>query len=267
MSAAGFEPPGLSARKQIRSPVNQAACNCHPVGAAGRTCNQTTGQCTCKDGVTGQSCNRCAAGYIQSRSSIAPCIKMPDASAPAQPPSSANTGSQHTPPYGVQRSPSPHSDSATNHYSSNDVNARHAYNYAGDQAGCGKCKVGRRRITVQKYCRRDYAVLGFVTNSEVGPEYTRFDLQIRNVFKRNRSVRVRRGVEQLWVKNADLACKCPKLKIGSEYLILGKQNGRAPKPGLLVNQRSIVLEWRNSWTLRMRRLDKKASQAKCRARY
>jgi hypothetical protein len=50
------------------------ACQCHPIGASGRTCNQTTGQCPCKDGVTGLSCNRCAKGYQQSRSPIAPCI-------------------------------------------------------------------------------------------------------------------------------------------------------------------------------------------------
>ena len=50
------------------------ACDCHPVGALGKTCNQTTGQCPCKDGVTGIMCNRCAKGYQQSRSPIAPCI-------------------------------------------------------------------------------------------------------------------------------------------------------------------------------------------------
>ncbi|KAG0425275.1 hypothetical protein HPB47_027544, partial [Ixodes persulcatus] len=50
------------------------ACDCHPVGASGRTCNQTTGQCPCKDGVTGITCNRCSKGYQQSRSPIAPCI-------------------------------------------------------------------------------------------------------------------------------------------------------------------------------------------------
>lgn len=50
------------------------ACECHPVGASGRVCNQTTGQCPCKDGVTGLTCNRCAKGYQQSRSPIAPCV-------------------------------------------------------------------------------------------------------------------------------------------------------------------------------------------------
>lgn len=54
------------------------ACDCHPVGAAGKTCNQTTGQCPCKDGVTGITCNRCAKGYQQSRSPIAPCISKAD---------------------------------------------------------------------------------------------------------------------------------------------------------------------------------------------
>lgn len=36
------------------------ACDCHPVGASGRTCNITSGQCQCKPGVTGLNCNRCA---------------------------------------------------------------------------------------------------------------------------------------------------------------------------------------------------------------
>ncbi|KAK6634242.1 hypothetical protein RUM44_004850 [Polyplax serrata] len=53
------------------------ACDCHPIGASGKTCNQTTGQCPCKDGVTGVTCNMCAKGYQQSRSQIAPCIKIP----------------------------------------------------------------------------------------------------------------------------------------------------------------------------------------------
>lgn len=51
-----------------------SACDCHPIGASGKTCNQGTGQCPCKDGVVGITCNRCAKGYQQSRSHIAPCI-------------------------------------------------------------------------------------------------------------------------------------------------------------------------------------------------
>ncbi|KAI9582312.1 hypothetical protein GQX74_015435 [Glossina fuscipes] len=53
------------------------SCECHPIGSTGKTCNHTSGQCPCKDGVTGLTCNRCARGYQQSRSHIAPCIKIP----------------------------------------------------------------------------------------------------------------------------------------------------------------------------------------------
>lgn len=49
-------------------------CNCHPVGSRGKVCNQTTGQCSCKDGVNGLRCDRCMKGYQQTKSSIAPCI-------------------------------------------------------------------------------------------------------------------------------------------------------------------------------------------------
>ncbi|XP_044317185.1 netrin-A isoform X2 [Drosophila rhopaloa] len=53
------------------------ACDCHPIGSSGKVCNSTSGQCPCKDGVTGLTCDRCARGYQQSRSHIAPCIKQP----------------------------------------------------------------------------------------------------------------------------------------------------------------------------------------------
>ncbi|KAI1896244.1 hypothetical protein AGOR_G00092810 [Albula goreensis] len=63
----------------LRRTHHRGACDCHPVGAAGKTCNQTTGQCPCKDGVTGITCNRCAKGYQQSRSPVAPCIREREA--------------------------------------------------------------------------------------------------------------------------------------------------------------------------------------------
>ncbi|TMS36202.1 hypothetical protein L596_003429 [Steinernema carpocapsae] len=53
------------------------ACNCHPVGSLSKSCNQTSGQCICKPGVTGLTCNRCAKGFQQSQSPINPCIPIP----------------------------------------------------------------------------------------------------------------------------------------------------------------------------------------------
>lgn len=40
----------------------------------GRWCNQTSGQCLCREGVAGLRCNRCAPGYKQGKSPLRPCI-------------------------------------------------------------------------------------------------------------------------------------------------------------------------------------------------
>lgn len=57
------------------SNLSFAACQCHPLGAVGHWCNQTSGQCLCREGVTGLRCNRCAPGYKQGKSPLRPCIR------------------------------------------------------------------------------------------------------------------------------------------------------------------------------------------------
>eukprot|EP00071_Canis_lupus_P027165 XP_022260722.1 netrin-5 [Canis lupus familiaris] len=66
----------ITSRKACR------ACQCHPIGATGGICNQTSGQCSCKLGVTGLTCNRCGPGYQQSRSPWMPCQRIPEATTP-----------------------------------------------------------------------------------------------------------------------------------------------------------------------------------------
>ena len=49
-------------------------CDCHPVGSRGKICDQATGQCPCKEGVTGRTCNICQEGYKETKAFAAPCV-------------------------------------------------------------------------------------------------------------------------------------------------------------------------------------------------
>ncbi|XP_006146524.1 netrin-3 [Tupaia chinensis] len=147
-------PDGLLTRPL---PPLSSACDCHPVGAAGKTCNQTTGQCPCKDGVTGLTCNRCASGFQQSRSPVAPCVKTPVAgpteeSSPVEP----QDCDSHCKP------------------------ARGSY-----------------RISLKKFCRKGYAVQVAVgARGEARGSWTRFPVAVLAVF-RSGEERARRGSNPL----------------------------------------------------------------------
>lgn len=227
--------------KQITHRKACKPCDCHPIGASGKTCNQATGQCPCKDGVTGITCNRCARGYQQSRSHIAPCIKIPI----------------------VQMM-------ATEEHDDGGDRSDSEANSTGDQ--CGKCKAATRRLNLNKYCKRDFAVMGRVLSRVEDPVdehskgWVRFMISIEGVFKKARDSRIRRGPTSLLVPASDLACKCPKLKANKSYLILGREKddspGGIPTGNIAVTQRSIVIEWKDEWDQRMRRFRRRARKCK-----
>ncbi|XP_076842951.1 netrin 2 [Brachyhypopomus gauderio] len=200
------------------------ACDCHPVGAAGKTCNQTTGQCPCKDGVTGITCNRCAKGYQQSRSPVAPCIKIPVIN----------------PTVMVSSTEGP----------------------ADCESYCKPAK-GNLKINMKKYCKKDYAVLISVLDMETSGDWAKFTVTLVSVYKSRDPLR--RGETLLWVHMKDLSCKCPRIHMGKRFLILGSSEGGASpeRVGLLADKSSLVIQWRDVWTRRLRKFQRKEKKGKC----
>lgn len=227
--------------KQITHRKACKPCDCHPIGASGKTCNQNSGQCPCKDGVIGITCNRCAKGYQQSRSHIAPCIKIPVVQMMATEEEDDGYGGEN-----------PDSNGGSE----------------GNGDTCGKCKAATRRLNLNKYCKRDFAimarVLSHIDNSE--DEHTkgwvRFMIYVEYIYKKNRDSRIRKGTMIMVVPETDLNCKCPKIKDGKQYLFLGREKDDSPggtiSGNLGITQRSIVIEWRDEWDQRMRRFRRRA---------
>lgn len=193
------------------------ACDCHPVGALGKTCNQTTGQCPCKDGVTGLTCNRCANGYQQSKSPIAPCIKIP----PVPPPKPTDKGDR-----------------------------------------CGKCRKKQRKINVKKYCRADFAIQAVMVAKEDIGDWIRYTINIISIYKRENNP-TKRGETYVFVSKKDHKCKCPKLRLGKRYLLVGRHYKNKQRPGYQIDSKSVVLRWRDKHQKRMRKLMQYERRNKC----
>uniref|UniRef100_A0A8C5R4I5 Netrin-1 n=1 Tax=Leptobrachium leishanense TaxID=445787 RepID=A0A8C5R4I5_9ANUR len=198
------------------------ACDCHPVGAAGKTCNHTTGQCPCKDGVAGLTCNRCAKGYQQSRSPIAPCISK----------SCISTTS-------VSQSLSLHCEQY-----------------------CKPPKGNNYKINLKKYCKKDFVVQVNVLEMEMVGSWAKFTVNVHSVYK-CRDDRVKRGENVLWIHIKDLLCKCPKIQLSRRYLVMGTSDGPGERPGLTADKNSMVIQWRDAWTRRLRKLQRKEKKGKC----
>lgn len=205
-------------RKNITHRKACKACDCHPVGALGKTCNGTSGQCPCKDGVTGKTCNTCASGYRQSKSTIAPCIKIPEPTKPSNPNRQRYDGKESS-----------------------------------SSKSCNKCKKNSRRLNFQKYCVRDYALLTHIVSRRQYNEWVRFTVNVQKVYKSDR-ININRGEQHyLWVSTADLACKCPKIRIGRKYLVVTHGNKQNDRHGLILDRKSIVIRMRRMLNTRLRK--------------
>jgi len=109
--------------------------------------------------------------------------------------------------------------------------------------------------------------LATIREREPAGDWIKFTMNIQTIFKKTHDNRVRRGLTYFWVRMTDLACKCPKIKINKSYLILGgsEDNNKYSamrRPGMELNTRSIVIEWKGEWTSRMRRFERRAAR-KC----
>lgn len=204
-------------------------CQCHPLGAVGRWCNQTSGQCLCREGVTGLRCNRCAPGYKQGRSPLRPCIRIQEV-AP-------------TPVYQPQYSI-----------------AEECVSY------CQPSQV-KVRMNLETYCLKDFVLKVQVRGMERSGPWWQFSISVQTVFRTGSTSRVRRGPQSLWVPDRDLSCGCPALHVGRTFLVIGAEEGErgwGPEESRLVADRStLALQWREHWSPKLRGFRGQDKRGRC----
>ncbi|CAF2108900.1 unnamed protein product [Rotaria magnacalcarata] len=260
----------------ITHPQICKACNCHPVGSRGKVCNQTTGQCPCKEGVSGLRCDRCIKGYQQTKSPIAPCIKKIELSP-------SNSYSIYNRNENVYRY---HEQDANNDGDDDDDDDIHTtstekttttttattstttissilteYNPSIDmEQYCGACRYYSRRLHVKKYCKRDYTIHARVTNRHDAGQWISYLLTIVRVYK-DRLNRIQESEQWIWLSRKDVQCGCPRLKLDKQYLLMGFYDQM--QTSLSLDRTSVVIEWRPRMEQRMNLFRKYELNKKC----
>ncbi|CAF1229554.1 unnamed protein product, partial [Didymodactylos carnosus] len=248
----------------INHPKVCKECNCHPVGSRGKTCNQTTGQCICKDGVTGLRCDRCMKGYQQTKSPVAPCIRTLELSPifniyqDDSYATSNNHDEDKTYSYNQQSPP----QSSTVVRPDDDGVSRSDYNSPNiDQSHyCGACRYYSKRLHFKKYCKRDYTIHARVTNRHDAGQWVSYLLTVLRVYK-DRLNRIQETEQWVWISRKDIQCNCPRLKIDHEYLLMGFYDQM--QTSLSLDRTSVVIEWRERMEQRMVRFRRLELNKKC----
>lgn len=120
-----------------------------------------------------------------------------------------------------------------------------------------------------------------VVDMDTVGDWAKFTVNVVSVYK-SRGEPLKRGENTLWVHMKDLACKCPKIQMSKRFLVMGgAEGGKGPmggpgvgpgggasspgteRLGLVADKNSLVIQWRDTWTRRLRKFQRKEMKGKC----
>lgn len=141
---------------------------------------------------------------------------------------------------------------------------------------CNNCPLERRfSLLVQQtktwHPNTDYFLLSpppppavqvHVLKGDKAGEWWKFTVNIISVYKQGEH-RIRRGDQLLWVRAKDVACKCPKIKPGRKYLLLGTDDDSPGQSGVVADKGSLLIPWKDLWGRRLRKFQQRDKRGKC----
>lgn len=93
---------------------------------------------------------------------------------------------------------------------------------------------------MKRFCQRDYgkvSLFGIVFEADFGPfvaiqaqvmaresvdGWVKYRITVMAIYHRRKSTPIPYGNVALWLSSLDFLCKCPDIKLGRKYLILGE---------------------------------------------
>ncbi|XP_073429301.1 netrin-4 [Dendrobates tinctorius] len=207
------------------------ACSCHPVGSAKLSfsnhtlCDPQNGNCPCKPGVAGPTCDRCMIGYW-------------------------GFGE-----YGCRPCACPgNCDSFTGDCITNlEVDWYHGPDFLSTEQGfsalrhSGKCECKDQVLENAKvFCdmRYSYVLKVKILSAHDKGSHAEVIVKIKKVLKMTK-LKIARGKRTLYPESwTNRGCTCPILNPGLEYLVAGYEDMRTGR--LIVNMKSFVQPWKPS---------------------
>nr|CAH8874378.1 unnamed protein product [Trichobilharzia regenti] len=229
-------------------------CRCHPIGSIVRhDCDRRSGQCRCKQGVAGLTCDRCQDGYHQTRSPLNPCTKdfASRAVALAHTPGDINCPSCSTNKERIKLKKFCRKDAVFEaSFKSRELH--------GNMARFEMQITQIWRINKQSL-KGSSAIYWPASKNFIDSEHNNQDEHEEAMHRKlNEFVPV-------WVRLNDLRCKCPYIELGTSYLIVTDFESftNKVKNELLFSSKTAVLPWRTSWRRRLIRFRRRENRGAC----
>jgi hypothetical protein len=72
------------------------------------------------------------------------------------------------------------------------------------------------------------------------------------------------SAQNFWMTQDEFVCKCPKLKIGKRFLLLGRDDTNdVDHPGIINNKFTIMIEWEESLLDKLERFSRRELKGQC----
>ena len=98
--------------------------------------------------------------------------------------------------------------------------------------------------------------------------WVRFAILVRYVYKKGSKTlarRVRRDTKYVYVRETDLHCKCPKIRLNKTYIMIGANDSLEGQDGLLLDKDSIVVQYNADYHKRVKFYKKEERRQSCHA--